>query len=35
MVAKQWVQLKLNGELHVLEEIVMQGNKIAQFYQRE
>ncbi|XP_043511744.1 uncharacterized protein LOC122529557 [Frieseomelitta varia] len=33
MVAKQWVQLKLNGELHVLEEIVMQGNKIAQFYQ--
>ena len=33
MVVKQWEELKLNGELHVLEETVIQGNKMAQFYQ--
>ncbi|KAK9306393.1 hypothetical protein QLX08_002911 [Tetragonisca angustula] len=32
LITKQWKQLELNGELHVLEEIVMQGNKMAQFY---
>ncbi|XP_031771346.1 uncharacterized protein LOC100872285 isoform X1 [Apis florea] len=31
-VAKQWHQLKLNNEIRVLEEIVMQGNKMAQIY---
>ncbi|KOX75138.1 hypothetical protein WN51_14285 [Melipona quadrifasciata] len=32
LIAKQWKQLELNGELHVLEETVMHGNKMAQFY---
>ncbi|KAK9306392.1 hypothetical protein QLX08_002910 [Tetragonisca angustula] len=32
LITKQWKQLELDGELHVLEEIVMQGNKMAQFY---
>ncbi|XP_033190329.2 uncharacterized protein LOC117156922 [Bombus vancouverensis nearcticus] len=32
LVAKQWEQLKLNGELHVLEEVVKQGNRMAHFY---
>ncbi|XP_076474331.1 uncharacterized protein LOC117156926 [Bombus vancouverensis nearcticus] len=32
LVAKQWQELTLNGELHVLEEIVMQGNRMALFY---
>ncbi|XP_050580536.1 uncharacterized protein LOC126917575 isoform X1 [Bombus affinis] len=32
LVAKQWEQLKLNNELHVLEKVVMQGNRMAHFY---
>ncbi|XP_068966132.1 odorant receptor Or2-like isoform X2 [Bombus flavifrons] len=32
LVAKQWQELKLNDELHILEETVMQGNRMAQFY---
>ncbi|XP_043594037.1 uncharacterized protein LOC122572728 [Bombus pyrosoma] len=32
LVAKQWQELKLNDELHVLEETVMQGNRMALFY---
>ncbi|KAG6801501.1 hypothetical protein HZU73_03076 [Apis mellifera caucasica] len=31
-VAKQWYQLKLNNEIRILEEIIMQGNKMAQIY---
>lgn len=31
-MAKQWHQLKLNNEIRILEEIVMQGNKMAQIY---
>ncbi|XP_050580530.1 uncharacterized protein LOC126917572 isoform X1 [Bombus affinis] len=33
-VAKQWEQLKLNNELYVLNQTVMQGNKMAQLYRR-
>ncbi|XP_043594043.1 uncharacterized protein LOC122572732 [Bombus pyrosoma] len=33
-VAKQWEQLKLNDELYVLNQTVMQGNKMAQLYRR-
>ncbi|XP_043517841.1 uncharacterized protein LOC122532806, partial [Frieseomelitta varia] len=32
LVGTQWDQLKLSGQLHVLEKIVIQGNKMAQFY---
>ncbi|KAK9306167.1 hypothetical protein QLX08_003061 [Tetragonisca angustula] len=32
LVATQWDQLKLSGQLHVLEKMVIQGNKMAQFY---
>ncbi|XP_033348875.1 uncharacterized protein LOC117233062 [Bombus vosnesenskii] len=32
LVAKQWEHLKLNNELHVLEKVVMQGNRMAHFY---
>nr|XP_033190330.1 uncharacterized protein LOC117156923 [Bombus vancouverensis nearcticus] len=32
LVARQWQQLKFNDELHVLEEVVMQGNRMAHFY---
>lgn len=31
-MAKQWYQLKLNNEIRILEEIIMQGNKMAQIY---
>lgn len=31
-MAKQWHRLKLNNEIRILEEIVMQGNKIARIY---
>ncbi|KAK9306169.1 hypothetical protein QLX08_003062 [Tetragonisca angustula] len=33
MIANQWKELKLKGELHILEETVIQGNRLAQFYQ--
>ncbi|XP_043510772.1 odorant receptor 9a-like [Frieseomelitta varia] len=33
-VAKEWKQLKLNNELHVLDETLIQGNKMAQLYRR-
>ncbi|XP_048266430.1 uncharacterized protein LOC100645055 [Bombus terrestris] len=32
LVARQWQQLKFNNELHILEEVVMQGNRMAHFY---
>ncbi|XP_068966131.1 uncharacterized protein [Bombus flavifrons] len=32
LVARQWQQLKFNDELHVLEKVVIQGNRMAHFY---
>ncbi|XP_043511733.1 uncharacterized protein LOC122529552 [Frieseomelitta varia] len=34
-VAKDWQQLKLNNELDILDETVMNGNKIAQLYKKK
>lgn len=34
-IEKEWEQLKLSNELHVLEEVVMQGNKMGQLYRSE
>ncbi|CAL7940217.1 unnamed protein product [Xylocopa violacea] len=31
-VTKEWEQLKLNNELYLLEEIMLQGSRIAQLY---
>ncbi|XP_017795548.1 PREDICTED: uncharacterized protein LOC108576982 [Habropoda laboriosa] len=32
LVTREWEQLRMNDELHVLEDITMQGGKLAQFY---
>ena len=32
LVATQWDQMQLSDQLHVLEKMVIQGNKIGQFY---
>ncbi|XP_043511732.1 uncharacterized protein LOC122529551 [Frieseomelitta varia] len=31
-IEKEWGQLKLNNELHILEKVLMQGNKMGQLY---
>ncbi|KAK1126047.1 hypothetical protein K0M31_005574 [Melipona bicolor] len=35
LIEKEWAQLKLNNELHVLEEVVIEGNKMGQLYRSE
>ena len=34
-IEKEWEQLKLDNELHVLEEVVIEGNKMGQLYRSE
>ena len=29
---KEWEQLKLNNELHILENVLMRGSKMGQLY---
>ncbi|KAK9306171.1 hypothetical protein QLX08_003064 [Tetragonisca angustula] len=31
-IEKEWEQLKLNNELHILEKVLMQGSKMSQLY---
>lgn len=31
-VASEWDKLKLNNELHILDNTIIQGNKMAQLY---
>lgn len=34
-MTKEWEQLKSNNELHVLEEVIVEGNKMALLYRSE